>query len=184
MNDALMLLIGTIIGGVLSSILGPVITARFSKSRQQKDAELARDYLSLVDMSADQLERRINLITKLDERIGELEKKNREQERETERLTTEREERDHRIESLEESNEALQAGIAALKKQIEVDTLVTERLREEVQALRKQVAEGEIKYKALKDYTVQLIAAWRDGKEPPEMPRELSDSITGWKWNK
>jgi chromosome segregation ATPase len=182
MSEAFILMVGAIIGGILQAILGPVIAARFSKSRAEKDLDMSTGYIKLIDLSAEQLEKYLNLVTRLEVRTGEIEKAMRTLEVENTTLERQREERDDRILSLEEKNDALQAAIAGLKKQIEIDTNVTERLRGEVHELRKQVAEGELRYKALKNYALDLLNALKNGKEPPAPPPDLSDSITGFKW--
>jgi chromosome segregation ATPase len=184
MSDALLILISTVIGGILYAVLGPVIAARFSKTKKEKEVDMATGYIRLIDLSAEQLERYINLVRQLDLRQEELEKALGALEVENNTLGRQRAERDDRILSLEEKNDALHAAIAGLKKQIDVDTAVTERLRGEVHQLRKQVAEGELRYKSLKGYALELLAALKEGKEPPSPPPDLSDSITGWKYPK
>jgi chromosome segregation ATPase len=187
MSDALLVLIGTILmimGGIMQATLGPVIASRFSKTKKEKDIDMTTGYIRLIDLSAEQLERYINLVRQLDLRQEELEKALGALEVENNALGRQRAERDDRILSLEEKNDALHAAIAGLKKQIEVDTAVTERLRGEVHLLRKQVAEGELRYKALKGYALELLGALKEGKEPPSPPPDLSDSITGWKYPK
>jgi chromosome segregation ATPase len=184
MSDALLILISTVVGGILYAVLGPIVAARFSKTKKEKDVDMATGYIRLIDMSAEQLERYINLVKKLDQRQEELEKALGALEVENSTLGRQRAERDDRILSLEEKNDALHAAIAGLRKQIDIDTAVTERLRGEVHQLRKQVAEGELRYKALKDYALALLSALKEGKDPPSPPPDLSDSITGWKWQK
>jgi septal ring factor EnvC (AmiA/AmiB activator) len=184
MSDALVILISTIIGGILYAVLGPVVVSRFSKTKKEKDLDMTTGYIRLIDLSAEQIERYINLVNKLDKRQEELEKALGALEVENNALGRQRAERDDRILSLEEKNDALHASIAGLRKQIEIDTAVTERLRGEVHLLRKQVAEGELRYKALKGYALELLAALKEGKEPPSPPPDLSDSITGWKYPK
>jgi predicted RNase H-like nuclease (RuvC/YqgF family) len=153
-------LLKLVITGFISSIMGAlaaILVARYSKTKEERDSGLASDYLKLIDMTGDQLEKKLNLIDKLEKRIDELEAENKE-------LTPLRAERDEKIESM-------QAHIAALDAQIKKDLIETKELHE--------------KYQKLKNFTESLIAALqKKGIDLPELNGGIPDSIQAWKWEK
>ena len=152
--------INFILTAFISALLGalaPILIARYSKTKAERDSGLASDYLKLVDMSGEQLEKKINLIDKLERRIEELETENEE-------LAPLRLERDEKI-------EAMEARIAALDAQIKRDLIETQELHE--------------KYQRLKEFTESVIAALeKRGIKLEELNGGIPDSIAGWKWGK
>lgn len=107
-------------------------------------------------------------------RVEALEKSQAESKQLISELQSHRDARTKQIDELTEANEALLAQVAALRSQIALDTAATRQLREEVESLRG-------KYDALKQYTLDVLKAVKEGKEPPPPPADLSDSISGWK---
>lgn len=152
---------------ISSGFLGVLVTKFFDylatrKSRGEQSADLSQKYLSLVDLTADQLEERINLIGKLDNKIGELTTQNRSQQLELETIKASRIERDEQL-------EALGAQLASLQTQIEKDHRETSELHK--------------KYNELKDFTQSLIDALeKKGIALPELNGKIPESIKGWKW--
>ena len=76
------------------------------------------------------------------------------------------------------------AKIAALTKQIQKDTVETGVLRDEVRALRQQVAETEAKYARAKT-AIEKLLEWMKSKGY-DLPSDidLGDSIAKLKWTK
>jgi len=155
-----------IVTAFVSALLGalvPILIARYSKTKAERDSGLAMDYLKLADMSGEQLEKKINFISQMDQRINELEAKSTEQELENVRLKEMRNERDDKI-------EAMEAHIAALDAQIKRDLIETDELHK--------------KYQKLKEFTESLIAALqKKGINLPELDGGIPDSIK-FKWEK
>ena len=148
----------------LLGALAAILVARYSKTKAERESGLAADYLKLADMTGEQLEKKINLITLLETRIDELEEKRLEQEIENAELKQRRDERDEKI-------EALEARAAALEKRIELDTKETKNLH--------------AKYQKLKEFTESLITALqKKGIELPELNGGIPDSIHGFKWER
>ena len=124
-------------------------------------------------------------------RFKSLEDAQRESEKLIRELTARKEERDTQIAELQEKNDALQSLQAAMMAQIKKDTDETKVLRAEVELLRVQVTEGEVKYKELqkkydnqKQAIVLLFRANPDLVTPPELQTLLGDSINGLRWNR
>ena len=146
---------------VLVAFLGaltPILIARYSKPKRERDAALSQIYLHLADMTADQLEERINLIGKLDNRIGGLTSENLNMLAEISQLKGLREERTEQL-------EALEAHMSALQQQIDKDA----RERNE---LRKKISDFEVKNRAMWQYLLALLEQMKRQDivpvEPPE----------------
>lgn len=70
--------INLILTAIVSAIVGAlmqIMVARFSKPKGERRADLADKWLKIADMSADQVEERINYIATLDARIRQQEEK-------------------------------------------------------------------------------------------------------------
>lgn len=143
------------VGGILGGLV-QVFVARFSKTKREQDAAIAKDYLGLAKMSAEELERRINLITKLDGDVRKLENENFELQR---GLSNMKEDRDARGEQLE----SLEARLAALTAQTDKDA----RDRDE---LRKKLGEFERNNRVLWKYLIVLIEQLKSHNVKPIAP--------------
>ena len=159
MSEAVLLaLVG--VGGTVIGFVGQILVARFSKPKNQKDVELAEDYLKLADMTAEQLEKKLNKISELDKDLGVLERENRKMTEEVEMMQKARKERD-------ELFGALEARVAALQAQLDKDA----RDREE---LRRKFSELDSKYRILWQYMISLVEHMkRHNVSPLDPPKEL-----------
>lgn len=154
-------LLNTTVSGLVGAIAA-ILVARLSKSKAQRDVEVAKEYLSLAGITADELEKRINLVSKLDDDNRKLQNdifilKQKQNDAETKRL-----ERDEQL-------EVMSAQIAALQAQIDKDA-------RERHDLEKKLAEFEIKNRVLWKYLIALLEQFRYHKiKPVEPPNELTD---------
>ena len=153
-------IITIILTAVISGILSPIIVARFTKSKKEKDVSLAADYLKLADMTAEQLEKTLNKVSTLDKDMGVLERENRKLSEEVDKMQKSRKERD-------ELFGALEARVAALQAQLEKDG----RDRDE---LRRKFSELDNKYRILWQYMISLVEHMkRHNVSPLDPPKEL-----------
>jgi predicted nuclease with TOPRIM domain len=155
MNDATLIALGGLVG-VLVTAAFQYLTARLSaRSRQEKAVDLSQKYLNLADMTVDQLEERINLIGKLDNRNNELSRQMAE-------MQSERNKRDEKFVNME-------SEVASLREQVNKDA-------SERADLRKKLAEFEVKYRALWQYLVALLEQIKrhDLFTPVDPPKELA----------
>lgn len=153
-------IITIILTAVISGILSPIIVARFTKSKKEKDVSLASDYLKLADMTAEQLEKTLNKVSTLDKDMGVLERENRKLSEEVDKMQKSRKERD-------ELFGALEARVAALQAQLEKDG----RDRDE---LRRKFSELDNKYRILWQYMISLVEHMkRNNVSPLDPPKEL-----------
>lgn len=149
------LLLSVFGAGGLAGALGQILVARYSKSHKEKDVGLAKEYLSLANITADELEKRINLIAKLDDDIRKLNNENY-------LLAKGRADEDERIESLE-------AHVAALQAQIDTDA-------RERGDLRQKLVDLDVRYRVLWKYLIALLEQFRQrGIKPVEPPEELKN---------
>jgi septal ring factor EnvC (AmiA/AmiB activator) len=145
---------------VLGTALGAILIARLSKTRQEKAIDVAGGSLKLVDMTMDQLERKINEIDELHKDVGKLERDNR-------RLSVELVEFHANRKRRDESFEAIEAKVAALQAQSTQDA----RDRDE---LRKKLSELDGRYRALWQYLIAWMEhSIKHGVTPIEPPKEL-----------
>lgn len=153
MSETLYLVIGGLLGSVITAA-GQYLIARLNaKSRQDKLTDLSQKYLTLADMTADQLEDRINLIGKLDTR-------NREMNLEIEELKAKRRERDEQLFSLE-------AQLSSLQSQINQDS-------KERADLRAKLSDFEVKYRAMWQWLLSLLELMKKHDLAPiDPPEEL-----------
>jgi len=160
MSEAMLLMLGGLVGGVIT-ITGQYLIARLNaRSRNEKSADLSQKYLSIADITADQLEERINLIGKLDNRIGELVQEKRSMFLEISELKAKRLERDEQF-------EAMQARISALQTQVNQDA-------KERGDLRLKLAEFEAKYRAMWQWLLALLELMKKHDVTPiDPPDEL-----------
>lgn len=160
MTDALFIFLGTVIGSLLT-FAGQIIVASFSaKSKREKDAALSEMFLKLSSMSAKELEERINLISKLDDRINVLTEENRNLRGEILEIKQSRIERDAEL-------EAMQSHVSALQVQANLDS-------SERGDLRKKLSELDTKYRALYQYLYATIEhMMKNGVKPLVIPKEL-----------
>lgn len=153
-------LVSGLLGSLVTSLSQYFIARLSAKSRNDKAAELSEKYLKLADMTADQLEERINRIGQLDNRIRELTNQNGNQTHEIEELQAKRAERDEQI-------EALQSSVAALQVQVDRDARERNDLRQKLSAF-------EVNNRVLWKYVYALLEHMRRHKiKPPEPPEEL-----------
>jgi chromosome segregation ATPase len=154
-------IINTILGGFMGAV-SAILVARLSKSRAQRDVEVAKEYLSLAGITADQLEARINLIGKLDTDVRKLENENSDLQRQLNDLKAQRVARDERMLELE-------SQVTALQAQVDKDA----RDRDE---LRKKLGEYEFKNRVLWKYTIALLEHMKKHRiKPPLPPENLTD---------
>jgi hypothetical protein len=71
MTDIIGYLITTLIAA-LAGALTPVLIARYSKSKQERDSGLVSDYIKITDMTGAQLERKINQVDRLEKEIEDI----------------------------------------------------------------------------------------------------------------
>lgn len=149
-----------IIVSALAGSLGTILVARLSKSKREKEAGLVEGYIKLVDMTGDQLERKINQITKLDKDLGVVERENRKLKEQMDEMGEIRKEKD-------ELFEALEARVAGLQAQLTQDA----RDRDE---LRRKLGELDSRYRALWQYLIALMEHMKkNGVNPLDPPKEL-----------
>lgn len=148
--ETLILLLSSVFG---AGWFGQFLLARYSKSKKQRDVDISKDYLSLVNITADELEKRINLIAKLDS-------DNRELQNEVFQLKHKQKLRDEQLVQME-------ARQASLQAQIDVDA----RDRSD---LRNKLAEGDVRNRILWKYLIVLLEQLKMHKiRPSEPPEEL-----------
>lgn len=128
--EALVLMFVTAFG---SGWLGQFLLARYSKTKKQREVDLSKDYLSLTKMTYDELERRINLVVKLDREIRHLQDENY-------LLKEKSKERDKQLIQME-------AKQVSLQSQIDADS----RDRGE---MRKKLDEFDVRYRILWKYLI------------------------------
>jgi hypothetical protein len=150
-------IINTILSGLVGAVAA-VLVARLSKSKQERDIDVAKEYLQLVGITTDQLDAKRALIGKLDEdnrtlqdEINTLKRK----QAETELL---RAERDEQLESME-------ARMSALQAQIDKDA-------RERSVLRRKLGEFEVKNRILWKYTIALLEQMKQNHLKPVPPPE------------
>ena len=131
-----------VVGAAVGS-LGQILAARLSKSKHERDAGLAKEYLSLANITADELEKRINLIVKLDDDIRKLNGENFLLSKELADMKEKRAERDEQMESLDARTSALQA---------QIDKDANERAD-----LRSKLSELDARYRVLWRYLIALL---------------------------
>jgi len=172
--------------------LAAVLIARFSKTKAERESGLAADYLKLADMSGDQLEKRINLIGKLESRITELEDHRDKREKQFKLQQTALEERineleDHRTKRDEEikvERFARDREFAELTAKQLLDVEQTQKLLVEVGDLHVRVRAGDEKYKAAKSVIEKLFKVLKAANiDVPDLNGDLPDSIKGWRWD-
>lgn len=152
MSDTLLMVIGGVIGALIAAI-SQFIIARYSKPKRERDAALAETYLKLADMSADQLEEKINLIGRLAKRTGE-------QDIEIASLKEKQTERDKQMVTLEST-------IAALQEQANKDA-------RERSDLRAKLSEFDVKNRVLWQYCISLLEQMKHHNiNPVDPPEEL-----------
>lgn len=174
MNELVSTAIIAILGGLVGA-LSQVLVARFARTKQERDSGLASEYLKLADMSGDQLEKRINLIGKLEQKINDMDERRAKRDEE---ILVERNARDLEIAELkmhrrdrDEKIQDLERRVAEQGQRIETDMNDTRVLHE--------------KYQKLKEFTETLIAALeKKGINLPELNGGIPESIKGWRWDK
>jgi len=160
MSEAFILMLGGVLGGVIT-VTGQYLIARLnSRSRNEKSADLSQKYLSIADITADQLEERINLIGKLDNRIGELVQENRTMLLEVSELKAKRLIRDEQLVQVE-------SQVSALQSQVNKDA-------KERADLRMKLSEFEVKYRAMWQWLLALLELMKKHDITPiDPPDEL-----------
>lgn len=154
------------IGGLLGA-LGQILVARYSKSRHERDAAVAKEYLTLASITADELEKRINLIGKLDNDVRGLSSENYLLNKKLSEMEDKRAERDDHFESME-------ARVSALQAQVDADS------RERAD-LRSKLAQMDSRYRALWKYMIALLEQLKQKRirpvEPPDALKSDPDII-------
>lgn len=142
--------------------LGQFIMARWGKDARLRNVDVSKEYLSLASMSADEVEKRLNL-------IGKLSGDNYKLQGEVYLLQQKQVEADERRAERDEQIGILQAQISALQSQIDVDA------RERAD-LRSKLSELDVKYRALWKYLIaQLELMKQNNVKPAPPPEELKD---------
>lgn len=155
--ETLILLFSTFFG---AGWLGQFFLARYAKEKRQRDIDISKEYLSLADMTADQLEKRLNLIGKLDE-------DNRNLSNELYLLKLKQLETEEMRKVRDEHFETMEARIAALQAQVDKDA------RERAD-LRAKLAEFEVRNRVLWQYIIALLEQFKQHRIiPVSPPKEL-----------
>lgn len=162
---------------VLMYLIAPIVTKLFDKWIGQKkentdlDSELATASKDIATGSSTLIKDLRDQLNQQKEEIktlkGKLESAEKETAKRIEETARHREETDAKIEALNRDYAAKAA-----------------RMDEEIKLLRAQIAEGDKKYKSLKDYTIAVLTALKEKRPLPDPPPELGDSIRGWKWDR
>jgi uncharacterized protein (DUF342 family) len=152
-------ILNTAVSGIVGAIAA-ILIARYSKTKQERDISVAREYLELVGVTADQLDAKRALIGKLDE-------DNRKLQDEVHSLKKKQAERDAQLLIME-------ARIAALTAQVDRDAL-------ERADLNNKLARYEVKNRVLWKYVIALLEQMKqhniipvdppDGMTDPEILR-------------
>jgi predicted nuclease with TOPRIM domain len=162
MSETFILMLGGLIGGVITAA-GQYLIARLnSRTRNERSADLSQKYLSIADITADQLEERINLIGKLDNRIGELVQENRRMTLEVSELQAKRLERTEQM-------EALEAHVSSLQAQINIDAADRADLRGKLSTL-------EAKYRSMWQWLLSLLELMKRHEIAPTDPPDALKS--------
>jgi len=161
-----------LIASTLSLLVMAYFTVREARERKKK-SESERDVN--VTAAVNNLSSALGMTTdELVERIAEAAKLRDE-------LNAQKQATQQRVDETTRHRAEMESKIEALNRDYAAET---QKLRDEVEILRKQVADGEKKYNAAKLIIEKLVAALR--KENIELPNldlsDLSDSIRGWKW--
>ncbi len=142
--------------------LGQFVMQRWGKERRLRDIDVSKEYLSLASMSADEVEKRLNL-------IGKLSADNYKSQGEIYLLQQKLVEYEQKREERDELFEGMQAQIAALQAQIDADA------RERAD-LRQKLSDLDVKYRALWKYLIaQLELMKQHNVKPAPAPDELKD---------
>jgi hypothetical protein len=144
------------ITSLLSALMGaltPVLIARYSKRKEERDSGLVSDYIKITDMTGAQLERKINQINKLEADI--------------ELIKEARIKRD--IESQKERDE--------LKARIQSDLMETQRLRNDYAVAQKQILKLEDMAIKLGEYVDTMRHAMQEAGIDVKLNGELLDSV-------
>lgn len=136
--------------------LGQFLMARYAKEKRLRDVDVAREYLSLVDMSADQMEKRLNLIGKLNDDNQALQNDLYLLKQKVQKYEERRKERDEQF-------EAMEAQISALNAQIDKDA------RDRAD-LRQKLADSDVRNRVLWKYLIALMEQLRHHKITPVPP--------------
>ena len=166
MSDTLAIAAFTLAGTIMGALIGPLILARFSKPKRERDAGLAEVYLKLADMTATELQERMDTIVTLDKKQRATDIKLRQQELENEELKIHRADRDEKI-------EALESAAAALKAQVEKDVEETKRLRNDYANAQKQIIKLENLVIGAGEYIEEMKNAMIKANIPLPMNGEL-----------
>lgn len=152
MSDTLLMVIGGVLGALISAA-GQFFVARYAKPKRERNAALAEMYLKLEDMTAKQIEERLNLITKMSHNLGV----------QSEEILALKEKQRLRDEQME----ALNSTITALQEQANKDA-------RERSDLRAKLAEFDVKNRVLWQYCISLLEQMKHHKiNPVDPPEEL-----------
>jgi Spy/CpxP family protein refolding chaperone len=152
MPDILNLLITALIAAAAGAIT-PVLVARYSKRKEERDSGLVSDYIKITDMTGAQLEKKINQVNKLEADI--------------EIIKEARIKRD--IESQKERDE--------LKARIQSDLMETQRLRNDYAQAKKQIIKLEDMAIKLAEYVDTMKNAMQEVGIDLKLNGELLDSV-------
>lgn len=150
--DWLAALVQMIVTVILTSILAPIIIQRYSKPKQMRELEISKEYVELVDMSADQLEKRLNYIGKLSDKVESLEGK-------IDALDVENTSLKHQNETQGRMNKEREIRIQFLESLVASHELQIEKYIKDTDALGQKNREMERRYEELKLFTHDFIAA-------------------------
>lgn len=142
-----------VVAGGIVTYLGQLIVARFSKTKRERAAALSEVYIKLADMTAEQLEERINY-------IGKLATDNETQREEIRALRQKQADRDDEL-------IAMKSQIGSLQAQIQTDA--RDRLE-----LRAKLSDFEVKNRVLWQYVIALLEQFKLHRMVPvDPPTEL-----------
>jgi Spy/CpxP family protein refolding chaperone len=143
----------TAIIAAVAGALTPVLIARYSKNKQERDSGLVSDYIKITDMTGAQLERKINQINKLEAEI--------------EAIKASRAQRD--VETQKERDE--------LKVRIQSDLMETQSLRNDYAQAKKQIIKLEDLAIKLGEYVDKMKNAMQAANIDVPLNGELLDSV-------
>jgi chromosome segregation ATPase len=179
MDELIKLAITAIIGAV-GGALTPILIARYSKSREERDSGLVVDYIKIADMTGAQLEKKINQINHLEQKVQDIQDARRAREIETQ---AERDELQARIQADLIETRGMRADYLELKKEVaELRARQAKDLKETIE-LREDVAALRAENIAAKNVIKKLLQFFIDNKyDMPELNGDLDklgESVRG-----
>lgn len=130
---------------------GQFLMARYARTKKQRDIDISKEYLSLVNITADELEKRINLVVKLNEEQSRLSNENF-------LLKQKQTERDEQLKKMEARQTSLQ---------VQIDADARDRAD-----LRAKLADFDVRYRAVVRYLLANLEHMKKHDLDPLDPDE------------